>query len=72
MNDDSKEDVVLAESGDGFKSRKFLLSVVVFITSTVVLAIGLITPDVWESVSTSIVFIYLTGNVAEKTLKRRS
>jgi hypothetical protein len=50
------------------KSRKFLLALLVFLTASGFLALGLITADDWMKVAIATMGLYGTANVAQKFL----
>lgn len=60
------------DRGDGgIKSRKFLFSVLVFVSANIFLATGMITEDSWAKVALGVIVAYLTGNVVDKMSRRR-
>ena len=60
------------ERGDGgIRSRKFLFSVLVFISANIFLATGLITEHSWAQGAVGVIVAYLTGNVVDKMSRRR-
>lgn len=53
---------------DDYKSRKFVMSMIFFITATGLLYLKLIDGEVWKFVTCMIFGGYVVGNVAQKYL----
>ena len=56
--------------GKAKNGRKFTLSLVVFWTSTFLLTLDYITPEIWSMVVLGTVGAYIAGNVAQKATRR--
>lgn len=56
---------------NGFGSRKFIFAVVSMAINTLLVATKTITPDVWGTVTTTLVGAYMIGNVGEKWVERK-
>lgn len=52
------------------KSRKFILALLGFLTSTLLLVLGFIDAEVWKLTAPTILGLYFTANVAQKATAR--
>ena len=57
--------------GERVRSRKFLFSVGLVISNTILVSYGIIPGDVYQGVVSAVILGYMGGNVAEKFSTRR-
>ena len=61
----------MATLKERLKSRKFIGSVVLFITATVLLTLEIISPSIWSTVVLTVYGTYAASNVASKQVQKK-